>query len=99
MNKKALILMMMVMALFMFAGSAFAITAPTDPNSFGYIFYDYVVVKGLQGALGFVAGLCIVIWGASMLPAGRYIPALITIVSGGVIIGADKIVSGFGLLC
>ncbi|ORJ57491.1 hypothetical protein [Geothermobacter hydrogeniphilus] len=97
MNKRVFILMM-VLALLMVAGSAFAITAPTDPNSFGYLFYDYVVVKGLQGAIGFVAGLCIVVWGASMLPAGKYIPALITIVSGGVILSADKIVTGFGML-
>jgi len=98
MNKKALILMM-VMALLMFAGSAFAITAPTDPNSFGYIFYDYVVAKGLQGAIGFVVGICIVIWGLTFLPQGKYIMSLITIVAGGAIIGADKIVTGFGLLC
>ncbi|WP_020678151.1 hypothetical protein [Geopsychrobacter electrodiphilus] len=97
MSKKVLILMM-VLAFLMVAGSAFAVTAPTDPNSFGYIFYDYVVLKGLQGAIGFVTGLCIVVWGASMLPAGKYIPALITIVSGGVILAADTIVTGFGML-
>lgn len=97
MSKKVLILMMTLVVL-MVASSAFAVTAPTDPNSFGYIFYDYVVLKGLQGAIGFVAGLCIVVWGASMLPAGKYIPALITIVSGGVILAADTIVTGFGML-
>lgn len=97
MNKKVLILMM-ALAFLTVAGSAFAITAPTDPTSFGYIFYDYVVLRGLQGAIGFVAGLSIVIFGASMLPAGKYIPALITIVSGGVILSADQIVTGFGML-
>lgn len=97
MNKKVFILTMVLM-FFIATSGAFAITAPTNPNSFGYIFYDYVVLRGLQGAIGFVAGLCIVVWGASMLPAGKYIPALITIVSGGVILAADTIVTGFGMM-
>ena len=97
MSKKILTLSM-VLAFLMVASGAFAITAPTDPNSFGYIFYDYVVLRGLQGAIGFVTGLCIVIFGATMLPQGKYIPALITIVSGGVILAADTIVTGFGML-
>jgi len=96
MNKKFLSLMTLLFITA--ANNVFAITAPTDPNSFGYIFYDYVVLKGLQGAIGFVAGLCIVVWGASMLPQGKYIPALITIVSGGVILAADSIVTGFGMM-
>jgi hypothetical protein len=33
-----------------------------------------------------------------MLPQGKYIPALITIVSGGVILAADSIVTGFGMM-
>ncbi len=96
MNKKFLSLM--TLAFMTFANNVFAITAPTDPNAFGYLFYDYVVLRGLQGSIGFVAGLCIVIFGATLLPQGKYIPALITIVSGGLILGADSIVTGFGMM-
>ncbi|TYO96795.1 hypothetical protein EDC39_11283 [Geothermobacter ehrlichii] len=98
MNRKALILLL-ALAFLMIAGPVFAFTAPTDPNSFGYVFYDYVVVKGLQGAIGFVIGIALVIYGATFLPQGKYMTGFIAIITGGLIAAADKVVTGFGLIC
>jgi len=79
------------------AGPALAITAPTT-GSFGYTVYDIFVVKMLQGAFGFVGALALIIWGASMLPRGAWLPAVFCIVAGGAIIKADSIVSSLGML-
>jgi hypothetical protein len=85
-----------VLLLFL-AGPALAITAPTT-TGFAYTMYDIVVVKMLQGAIGFIAGLALVIWGASMLPRAAYLPAAFTVAAGGMIIKADTIVTSLGML-
>jgi len=78
-------------------GTALAITAPAS-GSFGYTLYDIVVVKMLQGAFGFVGGLALVIWGASMLPRGAFLPAVFCVAAGGMVIKADAIVTSLGMM-
>jgi len=90
--------LLLVTALLLFcAGPVLAITAPTT-TGFAYSMYDIVVVKMLQGAIGFVSGLGLVIWGASMLPRGAYLPAAFTVAAGGMVIKADTIVTSLGLM-
>jgi len=79
------------------AGPVLAITAPAT-TGFAYTMYDIVVVKMLQGAIGFIAGLALVIWGASMLPRGAYLPAAFTVAAGGMVIKADSIVTSLGMM-
>lgn len=79
------------------AGSALAINAP-PANGFAFTMYDIIVVKMLQGAVGFVAGILLVIWGASMLPRAAYLPAALTVAAGGMVIKADTIVTSLGMM-
>lgn len=79
------------------AGSALAITAPTT-GSFGYTLYDIVVTNMLQGAAGFVGGLALIVWGATMLPRGAWLPAVFCVAAGGMVIKADTIVTSLGMM-
>lgn len=81
----------------MLAGTALAITAPTS-GSFGYTLYDIVVVSMLQGAAGFVGGLALIVWGATMLPRGAWLPAVFCVAAGGMVIKADTIVTSLGMM-
>ncbi len=83
--------------LFFCAGPVLAITAPPT-TGFAYTMYDIVVIKMLQGAIGFISGLALVIWGASMLPRGAYLPAAFTVAAGGMVIKADTIVTSLGMM-
>lgn len=53
---KAVYTVGMLIALNALSPMTMAFTAPTDKNSFGYGVYDWVVVKILQGPMGFVGG-------------------------------------------
>ena len=90
--------LLFVTALLLFcAGPVLAIIAPAT-TGFAYTMYDIVVVKMLQGAIGFISGLALVIFGASMLPRGAYLPAAFTVAAGGMVIKADTIVTSLGLM-
>lgn len=75
---------------------ATAITAPAA-GSFAYDIYNLVVVDILQGAIGFVAGLACVVFGATML-GKSWMFAIAWIIAGSVIINADGIVTSLGML-
>jgi type IV secretory pathway VirB2 component (pilin) len=77
-------------------GQSFAMTAPTA--GFAQSFYDIVVIDMLQGPIGFVAGIALVILGAAMLPRGAYVPAALTVATGGVVINAASIVESLGMM-
>lgn len=90
-------MLLITILLFFCAGSVLAITAPAT-TGFAYTMYDIVVIKMLQGAIGFISGLALVIWGASMLPRGAYLPAAFTVAAGGMVIKADTIVTSLGMI-
>ncbi len=86
-----------VVAPFVFAGSAFAVTAP-GTGSFAYDLYDIAVNKLLKGPAGFVAGAGAIIYGAASLIMGRIAPAVLGILGGALLIKADAITESLGLL-
>ena len=94
MQKKVLFLTVFL-AVLAVASQSFAMAAPTA--GFAQQFYDIVVVDMLQGPIGFVAGLALVILGAAMLPRGQYIPAALTVATGGIVLNADGIVTSLGM--
>jgi len=77
-------------------GLAVAITVPVA-GSFAYDVYDVVVVKILQGPIGFVGGLATIVFGAAQLMKS-WMVALLAIVAGTVIIRADTITSSLGAM-
>ncbi|MBU1171336.1 MAG: hypothetical protein KKD44_17395 [Proteobacteria bacterium] len=91
------ILSMMLIALAFMASNAFAIQPPTA-DSFAYTLYDLAVIQGLQGALGFVGGLFAVLYGVYLGAQNKYLPAVGTAICGGVLIGADRLVTSMGMV-
>lgn len=77
------------------ANNAMAIVAPA-PGSFAFTFYDFAVVQGVQGALGFVGGICAVLAGVGLAIQNKYLPAAITAICGAAVIGAPQIVTSMG---
>ena len=72
-----------------------AVSAPAVTD-FGYKIYDLVVIKGIQGPIGFVGGIIAIVVGAVTLLQQKLLWAISGIVSGGVLLGANDIVKSFG---
>lgn len=77
--------------------AAFAITAPSNVNSFGYDFYDIAVVQILNGPIGFVGGLAAVVMGATQLMKS-WPAAVMGVLTGTAIIKAEDITASLGFL-
>lgn len=78
------------------APGVFAIAAPAA-GSFAYDIYDVVVIQVLGGPIGFVGGLATIVYGASQLMRS-WMMAIMSIVSGTMIIKADTITTSLGML-
>lgn len=76
---------------------AMAITAPAS-GGFMYDVYDIGVNKILKGAPGFVIGCGAIGWGGSLLFKSQVVPAVMSILGGGIMLKADSIVGTLGLL-
>lgn len=76
--------------------NAMAITAPTT-GGFLYDVYDIGVNKILKGAPGFVIGCGAIGWGGSLLFKSQVVPAVMSILGGGVMLKADSVVTTLGL--
>ncbi len=87
-----------VMSMVLMAANAFAITTPTVTTSFGYSIYDLVVVQGLQGPIGFVAGCFCIIAGVITGIQNKILAAASTIIFGGILLGAPAIVATMGVV-
>jgi hypothetical protein len=81
--------------LVMAASNAMAITAPVA-GSFAYTLYDYAVLQGIQGPLGFVGGIFTVVAGIALGIQNKYLPAIATTICGAALIGAPAIVTSMG---
>lgn len=79
-----------------FADAALALTSPAS-GSFFYDVYDIGVNKILKGAPGFVIGCGAIAWGGSMLFKSQVVPAVMSILGGGIVLKADTVVSTLGL--
>ena len=77
------------------ANNAMAITAPVA-GSFAYTLYDYAVLQGVQGPLGFVGGISAVVAGIGLGIQNKYLPAIATVICGAALIGAPAIVTSMG---
>lgn len=84
-------------AILMIGDVASAITAPSS-GSFAYTVYDIGVQKILKGPVGFVGGVVAIVIGAIMAMRAQVLPAVASILGGGVLLGADSIVSSMGTL-
>lgn len=95
-EQKFIFLATMVVAV-MTVSSAFAVTAPTT-GSFAYDVYDLAVNKILNGPIGFVGGLAAVVLGGMMAVRNMILPAVGTILGGGMVIASDTIIQSMGAM-
>lgn len=89
--------MLAIAMLVMAAGQAFAVSVPTS-GTFFYQGYDLVVNDILKGPVGFIAGVAVIVWGATMIPRGQYLPAIGTLLAGGAMLKADDITQTLGMI-
>jgi len=94
-NLRFFALFLVCLSLAILSLSADAITVPATTD-FAYDVYDIIVVKILQGPVGFVGGLAAIVIGAAQLTKS-WMLAILGILSGTVIIKADSIVSSLGM--
>lgn len=73
---------------------ALAFTAPTA-GDFGYDVYDIVVNKILQGPIGFVGAVALMVWGGTKVTQ-NWMLTILCIVAGTIIIKADALVVTLG---
>ncbi|MDO3380358.1 hypothetical protein [Geoalkalibacter halelectricus] len=99
MKAKVSVGFLMALAILLVAsGQAFGFTGGLDPTDFFYTGYDLVVNRILNGPIGFIAGVAVIVWGATMIPRGQYLPAVGTLLAGGAILKADDIVNTMGMI-
>jgi len=94
-NYRVLMLTILAITATLLSISVSAITVPATTD-FAYDVYDIIVVKILQGPVGFVGGLAAIVIGAAQLTKS-WMLAILGILSGTVIIKADSIVSSLGM--
>lgn len=95
-NKGPLTRILALLALFLGPQAVMAIAAPAT-GTFAYDLYDLAVNDILNGPIGFVGGLAVIVYGASQLMRS-WMVALLAIMAGSVIIEADAIVTSLGAL-
>jgi len=66
-------------------------------GSFGYDIYDVVVNQILNGPIGFVGGVALIIWGATKVMANWMI-TILCVISGTVIIKAQTLLTSLGAI-
>lgn len=94
--KKVSIVLISTMASLFLVSHAQAIAIPAA-GSFAFDVYDVVVTQVLQGPIGFVGGLAVIVIGAAQLTKS-WVLAILGIISGTVIIRADAIVASLGMV-
>ena len=83
-------------ALLLASGMAGAFTAPAA-GDFGYDVYDIVVNQILNGPIGFIGGVALIVFGATQIMK-NWFSTILCIIAGTVLIRADSLVVTLGSL-
>jgi len=96
-SSKTIGLGMMAFGLFVLTASqASAFTAP-GAGSFAYTVYDVAVTQILGGAIGFVAGVGAMVFGAVLAIQQKVMGAVPSILGGAVLLNAETLVTTLGM--
>ncbi len=87
--------LLMIVALFI-SSIAAAFTAPAA-GDFGYDVYDIVVNQILNGPIGFIGGLFLIVFGATQIMK-NWVMTILCIIAGTVLIRAEALVVTLGAL-
>ena len=88
--------MVMMVALSVLAVGAQAFTAPAV-GDFGYDVYDIVVNQILDGPIGFIGGVFLIVWGASQVMKS-WVMTVLCVIAGTILIRAGALVITLGAL-
>jgi hypothetical protein len=94
--KKTLVFSLALALVLSVTTAAFAFTAPTV-GSFAYNMYNILVVNILQGAIGMVAGILCLCFGAYMIVQGKLFGAVPALLAGIIVFEAPNMATVFGL--
>jgi hypothetical protein len=78
------------------AGFASAFTAPAV-GDFAYDAYDIVVNQILNGPIGFIGGVLLIVWGVTRIMS-NWMMAILCIIAGSILVRADDLVVTLGAL-
>jgi len=84
------------MALLLMSGLAAAFTAPAQ-GSFGYDVYDIVVNQILNGPIGFIGGVILIVFGATQI-IKNWMMTIMCVIAGTVLIRAEDLVVTLGAM-
>jgi hypothetical protein len=83
-----------LLPLMLVSGLAMAFTAPAV-GDFGYDVYDIVVNQILNGPIGFIGGIALIVFGATKIMQ-NWMMTILCIIAGTVLIRADDLVVTLG---
>lgn len=93
-RSRQLYMLVAAMVLSTVTPAAMAFSTPTA-GDFGYDIYDIVVNNMLDGPIGFIGAIVLIIWGATKVMTNWMITVL-CVISGTIIIKADALVTTLG---
>ena len=96
-NAKIIGLGMMAFGCLMLAASQACAFTPPASGSFAYTVYDVAVTQILGGAIGFVAGVGAMVFGAILAIQQKVMGAIPAILGGAVLLNAETLVTTLGL--
>jgi hypothetical protein len=96
-DQRRLMLMALLLVVFLLASSmATAFTAPAT-GDFGYDVYDIVVNQILNGPIGFIGGVALIVLGATQIMK-NWMMTILCIIAGTVLIRAEALVVTLGAM-
>jgi uncharacterized protein YacL len=93
-RRRAIGMMLLAVAALLVSGMAAAFTAPAA-GDFGYDVYDIVVNQILNGPIGFIGGLFLIVFGATQIMK-NWVMTILCIIAGTVLIRAEALVVTLG---
>ena len=92
--QRTAVLMLAVVATMLLSTVASAFTAPAT-GDFGYDVYDIVVNQILNGPIGFIGGVALIVFGATQIMK-NWFSTILCIIAGTVLIRAESLVVTLG---
>ena len=95
--KKAVIGAAATLSVFAMTTAAHAFTPPAT-GDLAYDLYDIIVNQGIEGPLGFMAGVLAIAFGAFTAIRGAILSGLMSVLAGAVLISAQSIMTSIGFV-
>jgi hypothetical protein len=95
--RNAMLLMLGLVASVFASVTAQAFTAPAV-GSLAYDVYNVVINQGVEGAIGFTAGVLALVFGGFRAISGQLLTGVMALIAGIILINAENIVLSLGMM-